>query len=175
MQYSEQLLDRYAKVDKLAEGGMDGEKDNASRLRSQMQSKYPGIDYQSRLRLKQQAEKERSDLGPMDSARDTFGGGFRNEERWKRWAGMAESAFSWAANVAGEAASVHYAQQCADQLVEIQGKNLASAKYQIAAKIPLKDLYNCARYLNPMQKQIFAHAIGQKVTQMILSALEEGE
>ena len=175
MQYSEQLLDRYAKVDKLAEGGMDGEKDNASRLRSQMQSKYPGIDYQSRLRLKQQAEKERSDLGPMDSARDTFGGGFRNEERWKRWAGMAESAFSWAANVAGEAASAHYAQQCADQLVEIQGKNLASAKYQIAAKIPLKDLYNCARYLNPMQKQIFAHAIGQKVTQMILSALEEGE
>ncbi len=175
MQYSEQLLDRYAKVDNLAEGGMDGEKTNEAKLRAQMQSKYPGIDYQSQLRIRQQAERSRPDLGPTDPARDSFGGGFRNDERWKRWAGVAESAFSWAANVAGEAASAHYAQQCADKFVEVQGKNLSSAKYQIAAKIPLKDLYNCARYLNPMQKQIFAHAVGQKVTQMILSALEEDE
>lgn len=175
MQYSEQLLDRYSKVARLAQGGLDGEKDNALRQQTKMESKYPGINYQSQLRDRQQAEKSRPNLGPTDAAADTFGGAFRNDERWKRWAGVAESAFSWAANVAGEAASAKYAQQCADQFVDIQGKNLASAKYQISAKIPLKDLYNCAKYLNPMQKQIFAHAVGQKVTQMILSALEDDE
>jgi hypothetical protein len=175
MQYTEQLLDRYSKVTRLAQGGLEGEKDNAIRQQTKMESKYPGINYQSQLRDRQQAEKQRPDLGPTDAAADTFGGAFQQDQRWKKWAGMAGNAFSWAAHVAGEAASVRYAQQCAEAFTEVQGKNLASAKYQIAVKLPLKDLYNCAKYLNPMQKQVFAHWVGQQVAQMVLSALEEDE
>jgi hypothetical protein len=77
--------------------------------------------------------------------------------------------------MAGDAVSANYAHRCADEFVEIRGKNLASAKYQVAAKINLRDLYNCAEYLNPIQKQVFARYIGDQVAEMLLSALEDEE
>ncbi|MCK5653071.1 MAG: hypothetical protein KAJ42_16910, partial [Gemmatimonadetes bacterium] len=92
---------------------------------------------------------------------------------WKRWGNMAETAFAWATEVAGEVANLDYARRCADELVEIKTSNLSSAKHQIAVKIPLKSLYSVGHHLNPAQKQIFAQVIGAKVTEMVMKALEQ--
>jgi len=172
MQYAEQLLEKYTKVARLAEQGAQGEKDNALRLRQKMQDKYPGIDYQSQVRERQREDSERA-------ASDARGGGgvsngnFGQADRWSRWGAMAESAFSWATEVAGEVANVDYARRCAERLVEVQTKNLSSAKLQIAAKITLKDMYSMAYHLNPAQKQVFAQMVGAKVAEAVLKALEE--
>ena len=172
MEYADSLIDRYDKVCRLAEGGVGGERSNAETQRSRMQDRYPGINYQSQLRARQTMEEEHPELGAYDPARDSFGGG---GSRWQRWGNLAESAFSWAAHAAGEAVSADYAHRCAEQFVEIRGKNLASAKYQIAAKITLKDLYSCAEHLTPIQKQVFAQWVGDQVSQMVMSALEDEE
>lgn len=171
MQYAEQLLEKYSKVARLAERGAQGEKENATRLREKMQSKYPGIDYQSQVREREQADKERaaSDAKGAGMSNGNFGQG----NRWSRWGAMAESAFSWATEVAGEVANVDYARRCAEKLVEVQTKNLSSAKLQIAAKITLKDMYSMAYHLNPTQKQVFAQMVGAKVAEAVLKALEE--
>ena len=175
MQYSERILDRYAKVDKLAKGGMDGEKTNATKLRNQMKDKYPGIDYQAQLRERQEKDKAQaaSDARGPAASNGNFGGAYHREARWSKWSAMAESAFAWATEVAGEVANVDYARRCAEQLVEIKAKNLTSAKYQVAAQVSLKDMYSMAHHLNPAQKQVFAQMVGAKVAEMVMRALEE--
>ena len=175
MQYAEQLLDRYQKVTRLAERGKDGEKTNATKLRLQMQEKYPGIDYQSQLRERQQEDHDRAskDARGPSPANGNFGGAYQQEQRWQKWTSMAESAFAWASEVAGEVANVDYARRCADQLVEIKAKNLTSAKYQVAAQVSLKDMYSMTHHLNPAQKQVFAQMVGSRVAEMVLKAMEE--
>lgn len=175
MQYAEQLLDRYEKVDRLAQAGMDGEKKNAAKLRTQMQDKYPGIDYQARLRQQQKEEAERAqaDSNGVGAADGNFGGAYQREDRWTKWTSMAESAFAWASEVAGEVANADYARRCAENLVEVQAKNLTSAKYQVAAKVSLKDMYSMGHHLSRSQKQLFAQMVGNQVAAMLLDALEE--
>ena len=80
MEYAETLLDRYEKVCRLAEAGVGGERTNAETQRARMQDRYPGIDYQAKLRERQRIEREEPELGPYDAARDSFGGA----GRWQR-------------------------------------------------------------------------------------------
>jgi hypothetical protein len=174
MQYADQLLDRYTKVVLLAQGGMAGEKDNAVRLQEKMETKYPGIDYQSQLRKRQQKDREQnaSDAHAPNPTNGNFGGAYQ-EQRWQKWTSMAESAFSWASEVAGEVANVDYARRCAEQLVQVKAKTLASAKFQVAAQVNLKDIYSMAHHLSRAQKQVFAQMIGAKVADLVFQALEE--
>jgi hypothetical protein len=164
MEYAATLLNRYKKVASLAERGEAGERDNAERQREKLEKKYPGIGYQTQLRDKQEKEQAYKGPGAFDAS---------NTERWKRWGNMAETAFAWATEVAGEVANLDYARRCADELVEVKASNLSSAKHQIAVKIPLKSLYSVGHHLNPAQKQIFAQVIGAKVTEMVMKALEQ--
>tara|TARA_B100001778_G_C18566499_1_gene620395 strand:+ start:203 stop:700 length:498 start_codon:yes stop_codon:yes gene_type:complete len=164
MQYADALLDRYKKVATLAERGDGGEQANASRQQAKLEEKYPGIGYQSQLRDKQREDRNYKGPGPFDVG---------STERWKKWGAMAETAFTWATEVAGEVANLDYARRCALDLVEIKASNLSSAKHQIAVKIPLKSLYSVSHHLTPPQKQVFAQMIGSKVSQMVLEALEQ--
>lgn len=175
MQYAEQLLDKYQKVALLAERGDAGEKANATRLKTKMESKYPGIGYQSQLRARQQEERERAkqDSHGAGNSNGNFGGAYQQEPRWQKWTSMAESAFSWASEVAGEVANVDYARRCAEQLVDIKAKNLTSAKFQVAAQITLKDMYSMGHHLSRAQKQVFAQMVGAKVASAVLEALED--
>ncbi len=176
MQYSEQLLDRYEKVVKLAERGEGGERSNADRQRQRMEGKYPGISYQFQVRDTKRREGERPTPGPFDASNGAFGGAGSRESTWSRWSGMAESAFAWATEVAGEVAGLEYARQCAHRFVDVNAKNLSSAKYQVAARIPLRDLYACAHHLTPAQKHAFAQFVGTRVAEAVLRALtEEGD
>ena len=170
MQYAEPLLDRYEGVAALAERGEAGEKANARRIKTLLESKYPGIAYQSRLRETQQKETERDGPGPYDAANGSFGGA---GSRWSRWTNMAGSAFGWATEFASELASADYARRCAEELVEIRTKILASDKHQIAVKIKMDDLYSCAHYLSPVQKQLFAQWVGGRVAALVLESLED--
>jgi hypothetical protein len=164
MEYAPTLLDRYKKVASLAERGEAGERDNAERQREKLEKKYPGISYQAQLRDKQEKEQAYRGPGAFDAS---------NTERWKRWGNMAETAFAWATEVAGEVANLDYARRCADELVEIKASNLPSAKHQIAVRIPLKALYSVGHHLTPAQRQLFAQMVGAKVTEMVLIALEQ--
>ena len=164
MEYAATLLDRYKKVASLAERGEAGERDNALRQREKLEKKYPGIGYQTQLREKQEADRAYKGPGAFDA---------NSTERWKRWGSMAESAFTWASEVAGEVANLDYARRCADELVEIKGSNLSSAKHQIAVRIPLKALYSVGHHLNPAQKQVFAQMVGARVTDMVMKALDQ--
>jgi len=171
MQYSEQLLDRYKKVASLAERGEAGERTNAEKAQQRMEGKYPGISYQAKLRDTQ--AKSHPTPGPFEASNGAFGGAEARESMWNRWADVAGSAFAWASEVAGEVASVEYARQCAKHFVQIQAKNLPSAKYQISARIPLRDLYGCAQDLTPAQKHAFAQYVGTQVAEALLRSLTE--
>ena len=176
MQYSEQLLDRYEKVATLAKRGEGGERTNAANNLERMEGKYPGISYQARLRTTQRQKSDHPTPGPYDASNGAFGGAGSRDSVWNKWAGMAESAFAWATEVAGEVASLDYARRCANEFVEIQAKNLSSAKYQVSARLPLRDLYACAQHLTPAQKHAFAQFVGTRVAEAVLrSLMEEGD
>ncbi len=164
MQYADALLDRYKKVATLAERGDGGERANAKKQQTKLEEKYPGIGYQTHLKEKQEKDRAYKGPGAFDAS---------NTERWKKWGSMAESAFAWASEVAGEVVNLDYARRCATDLVEIKATNLSSAKHQIAVKIPLKALYSVSHHLNPAQKQVFAQMVGARVTQMVMEALEQ--
>lgn len=170
MNYADSLLDRYAKVSNLAARGMDGERANAARMKARMEGQYPGIAYESNLRDRNQ-EPEPPTLD------GNFGGAAARDSgpRWQDFGKMAESAFRWAAGAAEQAAGSEYARRCAETFCEIRTKNLASAKRQISVRMPLRDLYNCAEGLNPMQKVAFSQWVGEQVAAEMLEALESYE
>ena len=172
MQYAEPLLERYGRVVRLAERGIDGEKANAERQRAKMQAQYPGIDYQSRLHDRKKEAESQPSPGPFDASNGTFGGPDR-AARWSRWATMAETAFSWAQEVVGDIATAEYARRCAAELVEVRSRSLPSETYQVAARISLRDLYSCAHHLDPVQQQVFAQQVGATVAENVLRALQD--
>jgi len=170
MEIPQSVVERYLKVATLADRGVGGERENAQRARSHMEDRYPGIRSAS---ASQQAERDRVDAGAADQpANGNFGAGPAPEgNRWTRWGRMAESAVTWAAGAAVEAASFEYARRCADHFVEVVSKNLPSGKLQVAARIQGNDLYKCASTLTDTQKHAFAHRVGEEVAEEILLAL----
>lgn len=134
-----------------------------------MEGQYPGLAAEAARRTK----VTEPPLGVNEPSNGNFGGErVGRRAPWSEFGKMAESAFHWAAKVAEEAAGSEYARRCAEQFCEVRAKNLASDKHQIAVKIELRDLYNCADGLNSAQKLAFAQWVGEQAAAAMLEALE---
>lgn len=152
--YSESLLERFRAVDTLAQRGAPGERDNAQRIVTRMETEHPGIRLEA--------------YGPPEP--DWGVPPVQNEQRkpWDRWRDVASGAYEWASKVASEVLDAERARNLADDMCEIQIKSLASGKWQMALRLDERDLKLAARNLTPLQKIEFVrHILAAMETELL--------
>ena len=166
--YAEKLLRRYNKVHRLADAGMDGEKTLAREILGKLQAEYPGIAVEAEsLRLADEGPPKPNESD--QPANGNFGGTV--DPRWQRWGQAAENAFGWASRVMEEATRANYAQQVAEQIVEIKERRLRSGKWQVSASVDDAQMDSIAATFNDAQKHAFANYIAGEVRAMVFQSL----
>jgi hypothetical protein len=183
MNYEQRLIDRYKGVHALAEGGAPGERDNARSIRDKMRSQHPGIHEEAfpppppppgtpfdpfsswRTAHETQSEPEPEPDMPR-GGRSGFWDGIR-------WQDMAGDVLGWAARAAQEMSSLGTARAYAESTVEVQAKVLPSHKWQVSARIGLRDLYAVGGEMNEAQRVEFSRYVAAMVEAEVMRALEE--
>jgi hypothetical protein len=167
--HPDKIVSRYRGVYAHASSGSGQEKVTAQKFVDDMRRQYPGIHEQA--------------FPPEPPEPDEAGanywydrGNFREQQQagpnpWENIRSAAQNAWDWAQRVASEMASVEYARKVADDLAEVQVKNLQTNKVQIAVKLPQRELFYLAERLNPQQKIEFAQHIATRVENEILALL----
>jgi len=183
MPYEEKVVERYRHVVALEErGATDGERAAAAKQRQRMDEKYPGIraeafppppnagfDPFSSWRTAHEAPADDPTYENAEDPREG-GRGFWDGIRWRDVAG---DMLGWAARTAQEMSSLGTARAYAESTVEVQAKVLQSQKWQVSAKINLRDLYAVAGTMNEAQRVEFARYVAATVEAEVLAALEE--
>lgn len=167
--HPDKIVSRYRGVYAHASSGSGQEQVTAQKFVDDMRRQYPGIHEQA--------------FPPEPPEQDEPGanywydrGNFREQSPpqanpWENIRSAAQNAWDWAQRVASEMASVEYARKVADDLAEVQVKNLQTNKVQIAVKLPQRELFYLAERLNPQQKIEFAQHIAARVENEILALL----
>lgn len=182
MIYEQRLIDRYKGVHALAEGGAPGERDNARNIRDKMRAQHPGIHEEAfppplpppgagfdpfaswRTAQEQAPQEEPSQAGSRGR------GGFWDGVRWQDMAG---DVLGWAAKTAQEMSSLGTARAYAESVTEVQTKVLPSQKWQVSARINLRDLYAVGGTMNEAQRVEFARYVASMVETEVFNALTE--
>jgi len=182
MPYEEKVVERYRHVVALEErGATEGERNAAATQRQRMDDKYPGIrleafpppppppgagfDPFSSWRTAHEPEPEPEPEDPR-RGRGSFWDGIR-------WQDMAGDVLGWAARTAQEMSSLGTARAYAESTVEVQAKVLQSQKWQVSAKMNLRDLYAVAGAMNEAQRVEFARYVAAMVEAEVMAALTE--
>jgi hypothetical protein len=162
MGYPDNILDRYRRIDALAQQGIDGERVSANNARRGMEEQYPGIREQVFPPPRAAPGNDAPYLGPY-SAADSFGRAAPKPS----WRDRAQEAMGWAARVAAEVAAARDMETLASSLTEIHSKNLNSGKFQIAVRFPSAELgYHLSR-MDPRKRAEFV----EKVTSLFREEL----
>ncbi len=185
MTYEEKLVERYRHVVALEErGATEGERNAAASARSKMDEKHPGIREQafppppppdtgfdpfSSWRTASGAHEE----PPYNDYEEQPRG--RGRPFWDgiRWQDMAGDVLGWAARTAHEMSSLGTARAYAESTTEVQAKVLPSHKWQVSARIGLRDLYAVGGSMNEAQRVEFARYVASMVEAEVLNALNE--
>jgi len=182
MPYEEKVVERYRHVVALEErGATEGERNAAaprpravatsspgSRLKVSPPPPPPpgaGFDPFSSWRTAHEPEPEPEPEDPR-RGRGSFWDGIR-------WQDMAGDVLGWAARTAQEMSSLGTARAYAESTVEVQAKVLQSQKWQVSAKMNLRDLYAVAGAMNEAQRVEFARYVAAMVEAEVMSALTE--
>jgi hypothetical protein len=168
--HPDKIVSRYRGVYAHATNGSGQEQVTAKKFVDDMRRQYPGIHEQAFPPEPPEQDEEPEPTYWYDR------GNYRQQQQaganpWDNIRSAAQNAWDWAQRVASEMASVEYARKVADDLAEVQVKNLQTNKVQIAVKIPQRELFYLSERLNPQQKIEFAQHIAAKVENEILALL----
>lgn len=183
MTYEEKLVERYRHVVALEErGATEGERNAAATQRQRMDEKHPGIREQafppppgagfdpfSSWRTANEPQEE----PPYDHHEEQPRGRGRTFWDGIRWQDMAGDVLGWAAKTAQEMSSLGTARAYAESVTEVQAKVLPSHKWQVSARIGLRDLYAVGGSMNEAQRVEFARYVASMVEAEVLNALNE--
>jgi hypothetical protein len=153
-QFSADVLHRYRAIAELADRGDGGEQDTARRLLARMKTQNPGI-HQAAF------PPEPLPQGPMDPGHPI----------WTDLAARFRDTVAWATQAAYEAAQLEEARLQAEDVVEVKTRILKSGRWQVAARINLDDLDDCANALSAIQQEVFIETVLEAVRESLREAL----
>ena len=176
------LLDKYLKVKALAVGGSAGEKENAKRILSKMESENPGIAKAAAAYAKKlAAEEQQSDPEPGVWGQDhnnwgetrTRSSGWNQDAagNWENLFKAAQAAWSGMYGFAENVAQAYAGRELAQQ-VESDVRMNKTGFIVSTLKIPLT-VFNKATQLNTLQRAAFRQALHEKLDQQLNSLFGE--
>jgi hypothetical protein len=182
----EGILEKYIKVRKLAHHGVAGEATAAQRVLKTLESRYPGIraeaDVWERADMDVEDYEEPPPPPPQDD-RPHWSDVVREQQqqaktgRWKdqfsQWGKAAGNAFSWAADMAGQAFDIREAQlfASAPQYSKVVFKDNPTGSISINVKVPPEVAWQIDHRFTTEQKMVFARTLGERVARLVYTTL----
>lgn len=167
----ENILDKYAKVWVLADADAP-ESPAARNIMGGMEQKYPGIRQQAQaLRIAMNAQYPRHDPTPTPQPQNGYAqnGHPHNAPNAPDWRKMAANAFSFASQYAYQAFGAMESENIA-QRVRIEGRDNPTGTMSVTARFD-QHISHYARLLTPMQKEMIAGMVADRIKQEILIRL----
>jgi len=162
---AENILDKYAKVWTLADAGAP-ESPAARNIMEGMEQKYPGIRQQAEaLRRAMNTQYTRHDPTPPRPQN----GHHQQQQNAPDWRKMAANAFSFASQYAYQAFGAMESENIAHR-VRIEGRDNPTGTMSVTARFD-QNISHYARLLTPMQKEMIAGMVADRVKQEILIRL----
>lgn len=165
---AENILDKYAKVWTLADAGAP-ESPAARNIMEGMEQKYPGIRQQAEaLRAAMNTQYTRHDPAPNPRPQNGYpqNGHAPDAPDWRK---MAANAFSFASQYAYQAFGAMESENIA-QRVRIEGRDNPTGTMSVTARFD-QHISHYARLLTPMQKEMIAGMVADRIKQEILIRL----
>ena len=168
-------IEKYLKVQALAQGGVGGERDNALKMLKRMETNYPHIN--------RDAQKYQALMGEYDDDTQTqeqsqtqsrhWSDVYQDQQRAKErranwvnnWGSVASQAFDWATNVASQAFGRMYARDLADTATFSVRSNPSGSK-TVNVKIEPSTLQD-VRTMDDEQRSAFCSALAEKFFERI--------
>ena len=174
----ENIIDKYVKVWTLAESGAP-EAHAALKIMQSMEQKYPGIHQQAQA-LKQAMQGPPSPPPEPESRpwEDVYADQQRRKE-WEQsrgkpqsdWRTMANTAFNVASQYAYQAFGAMEADNVA-QRVRVESRNNQTGSMSIIARFDA-NVFNYAQHLTPVQKEMIASLVAEKVKEEMIYRLSK--
>tara|TARA_R110002110_G_scaffold163759_1_gene363759 strand:+ start:324 stop:836 length:513 start_codon:yes stop_codon:yes gene_type:complete len=167
---AENILDKYAKVWTLVDSDAP-ESPAARNIMEGMEQKYPGIRQQAEaLRAAMNPQYTRHDPTPTPRPQNGHGqnGDPHNPSDWRK---MAANAFSFASQYAYQAFGAMESENIA-QRVRIEGRDNPTGTMSVTARFD-QHISHYARLLTPMQKEMIAGMVADRVKHEILIRLTQ--